>query len=180
MFSFNRSCSVYTIHNRLYNRLDNRLDVCMHDTTCCPTGCQTGMTTGCIVYRNIHPVVKPVSRPFWQQVVSCIEQSQNSVDSEILKKFRHLNSIPSPDTFFTSHCSQHSSTAAYTESFFSGHDQQNIGHREDDAGDNVHSSRELLRPLYNFYKNSSGYDIANVNFCAVRPEATRIRRNNAK
>jgi len=29
-------------------------------------------------------------------------------------------------------------------------------------------------------KNSSGDEIANVNFYAVRPEATRIRRNNAK
>jgi len=30
------------------------------------------------------------------------------------------------------------------------------------------------------YKNSSGDEIANVNFYAVRPEATRIGRNNAK
>jgi len=30
------------------------------------------------------------------------------------------------------------------------------------------------------YKNSSGDEIANLNFYAVRPEATRIRRNNAK
>jgi len=30
------------------------------------------------------------------------------------------------------------------------------------------------------YKNSSGDEIANVNFYAVRPEATRIRSNNAK
>ena len=30
------------------------------------------------------------------------------------------------------------------------------------------------------YKNSSGDEIANVNFYAVRPEATRIRWNNAK
>ena len=29
-------------------------------------------------------------------------------------------------------------------------------------------------------KNSSGDDIANVNFYAVRPEVTRIRWNNAK
>jgi len=29
-------------------------------------------------------------------------------------------------------------------------------------------------------KNSSGDEIANVNFYAVRPEATRIRWNNAK
>ena len=29
-------------------------------------------------------------------------------------------------------------------------------------------------------KNSSGDEIANVNFDAVRPEATRIRWNNAK
>jgi len=29
------------------------------------------------------------------------------------------------------------------------------------------------------YKNSSGGEIANVNFYAVRPEATRIHRNNA-
>jgi len=29
-------------------------------------------------------------------------------------------------------------------------------------------------------KNSSGDEIANVNFYAVRPEATRIRCNNAK
>jgi len=29
-------------------------------------------------------------------------------------------------------------------------------------------------------KNSSGDEIANVNFYKVRPEATRIRRNNAK
>jgi len=32
----------------------------------------------------------------------------------------------------------------------------------------------------NKYKNSSGDEIANVNFYAVRPEATRIRWNNAK
>ena len=31
-----------------------------------------------------------------------------------------------------------------------------------------------------WYKNSSGAEIANVNFYAVRPEATRIRWNNAK
>jgi len=30
------------------------------------------------------------------------------------------------------------------------------------------------------YKKSSGDEIANVNFYAVRPEATRNRRNNAK
>jgi len=30
------------------------------------------------------------------------------------------------------------------------------------------------------YKNSSGDEIANVNFYAVRPEATRIRWDNAK
>jgi len=30
------------------------------------------------------------------------------------------------------------------------------------------------------YKNSSGHEIANVNFYAVRPEDTRIRWNNAK
>ena len=30
------------------------------------------------------------------------------------------------------------------------------------------------------YKNSSGDEIANVNFYAVRPEATRIRWNNTK
>jgi len=30
------------------------------------------------------------------------------------------------------------------------------------------------------YKNSSGDEIANVNFYAVRLEATRIRLNNAK
>jgi len=30
------------------------------------------------------------------------------------------------------------------------------------------------------YKNSSGDEIANVNFYAVRPEATRIRWNNAR
>jgi len=30
------------------------------------------------------------------------------------------------------------------------------------------------------YKNSSGDEIANVNFYAVRPEATRIRWNDAK
>jgi len=30
------------------------------------------------------------------------------------------------------------------------------------------------------YKNSSGDETANVNFYAVRPEATRIRWNNAK
>jgi len=30
------------------------------------------------------------------------------------------------------------------------------------------------------YKNSSGDEIANVNFYAVRPGATRIRWNNAK
>jgi len=35
-----------------------------------------------------------------------------------------------------------------------------------------------LRATY--YKNSSGDKIANVNFYAVRPEATRIRWNNAK
>jgi len=29
-------------------------------------------------------------------------------------------------------------------------------------------------------KNSSGDEIANMNFYAVRPEATRIRLNNAK
>ena len=29
-------------------------------------------------------------------------------------------------------------------------------------------------------KNSSGDETANVNFYAVRPEATQIRRNNAK
>jgi len=32
----------------------------------------------------------------------------------------------------------------------------------------------------NQYKNSSGDEIANVNFYAERPEATRIRWNNAK
>ena len=32
----------------------------------------------------------------------------------------------------------------------------------------------------NQYKNASGDEIANVNFYAVRPEATRIRWNNAK
>ena len=31
-----------------------------------------------------------------------------------------------------------------------------------------------------FYNNSSGDEIANVNFYAVRPEATRIRWNNAE
>jgi len=30
------------------------------------------------------------------------------------------------------------------------------------------------------YKNSSGDETANVNFYAVRPEATRIRQNNEK
>jgi len=30
------------------------------------------------------------------------------------------------------------------------------------------------------YKNSSGDETGNVNFYAVRPEATRIRQNNAK
>jgi len=30
------------------------------------------------------------------------------------------------------------------------------------------------------YKNSSGDEIANVNFYAMRPEATRIRWSNAK
>jgi len=30
------------------------------------------------------------------------------------------------------------------------------------------------------YKNSPGVETANVNFYAVRPEATRIRWNNAK
>jgi len=30
------------------------------------------------------------------------------------------------------------------------------------------------------YKNSSGDETANMDFYAVRPEATRIRQNNAK
>jgi len=34
--------------------------------------------------------------------------------------------------------------------------------------------------MHNIDKNSSGDEIANVNFYAVRPETTRIRRNNAK
>jgi len=34
--------------------------------------------------------------------------------------------------------------------------------------------------LKTIYKNLSGDEIVNVNFYAVRPEATRIRWNNAK
>ena len=37
-----------------------------------------------------------------------------------------------------------------------------------------------MRDKININKNSSGDEIANVNFYAVRPEATRIRWNNAK
>jgi len=40
------------------------------------------------------------------------------------------------------------------------------------------NKRQLLQAVT--YKNSSGHEIANVNFYAVRLEATRIRRNNAK
>jgi len=36
------------------------------------------------------------------------------------------------------------------------------------------------RNIYNSDKNPSGDEIANVNFYAVRPEATQIRWNNAK
>ena len=38
----------------------------------------------------------------------------------------------------------------------------------------------LPRPPSSIYKNSSGDEIANVNFYAVRPWATGIRWNNAK
>jgi len=73
----------FTRHNRLSNRFDNRLDVCTvctRDTTCCPTGCQTGLTTGlttgCTVHTNIQPVVKRVSQPVWQQIISCKRSSK--------------------------------------------------------------------------------------------------------
>jgi len=42
-----------------------------------------------------------------------------------------------------------------------------------------HSSK-IAATLTEDNKNSSGDEIANVNFYAVRPEATRIRWNNAK
>jgi len=47
---------------------------------------------------------------------------------------------------------------------------------------NTFSFQAVLRApsTGNTNKNSSGDEIANVNFYAVRPEATRIRRNNAK
>jgi len=41
--------------------------------------------------------------------------------------------------------------------------------------DHHHSCQQQL-----LHKNSSGDEIANVKFYAVRPEATRIRWNNAK
>jgi len=49
----------------------------------------------------------------------------------------------------------------------------------------IHTTRRIDRtePLArssNKYKNSSGDELANVNFYAVRPEATRIRWNDAK
>jgi len=51
-------------------------------------------------------------------------------------------------------------------------------------GDLQTDVRRPLRTLRNLrrepYKNSSGDEIANVNFYAVRPEATRIRWNNGK
>jgi len=40
--------------------------------------------------------------------------------------------------------------------------------------------REDLKLIDNYNMNSSGDEIANVNFYAVRPEATRIRWNNVK
>ena len=40
--------------------------------------------------------------------------------------------------------------------------------------------KNIKRRLTFNNKNSSGDEIANVNFYAVRPEATRIRWNNAK
>ena len=43
----------------------------------------------------------------------------------------------------------------------------------------VTSVRAASRPTCITDKNSSGDEIANVNFYAVRPKATRIRRNNA-
>jgi len=46
---------------------------------------------------------------------------------------------------------------------------------------NTNSPSENISGLYHrCNKNSSGNEIANVNFYAVRPETTRIRRNNAK
>jgi len=50
--------------------------------------------------------------------------------------------------------------------------------RRDGRADERVNSVKILSTLYN--KNSSGDEIANVNFYAVRREATRIRRNNAK
>ena len=49
------------------------------------------------------------------------------------------------------------------------------GHRTD-------SDTYFIRRNYTRWKdkNSSGDEIANVNFYAMRPEATRIRGNNAK
>jgi len=37
-----------------------------------------------------------------------------------------------------------------------------------------------MHTVIHIHKNSSGDEIANVNFYAVRPEATWIRWNNAK
>jgi len=43
-----------------------------------------------------------------------------------------------------------------------------------------YSSRQINARLRKNNKNSSGDEIANVNFYVVRPEATRIHWNNAK
>jgi len=40
--------------------------------------------------------------------------------------------------------------------------------------------QSYIHTVTRIYKNSSGDEIANVNFYAVRPEATRIGLNNAK
>ena len=46
--------------------------------------------------------------------------------------------------------------------------------------DNVYQAGHLKKTTPKSNKNSSGDEIANVNFYAVRPEATQIRWNNAK
>jgi len=48
-------------------------------------------------------------------------------------------------------------------------------HRKYDSSNSHEGCCEYILKI----KNSSGDEIANVNFYAVRPEATRIRRNNA-
>jgi len=47
--------------------------------------------------------------------------------------------------------------------------------RPSDAGDRRRRQQILGETPPTMYKNSSGDEIANVNFYAVRPETTRIR-----